>query len=206
MEKIPASKQDPQPVTDNSTPESPKGKTEANFHPVDDLSMSDVVADNHDLQLKAAADFIKDRPDTEVELTNLIKETPAEKGPTVSQVQQLIKEKPEMFKPIEDPNLTKLRSYIFDNGFTESAVAMHIVQLCSQPLVTPATPTWAFHNNADIPSLVFATLKQPGYIEGIWPSLQVVMGSNIANEAWSASIATTIAFFDVIRVLPVLQV
>jgi len=107
--------------------------------------------------------------------------------------------------PTEELDLIKLRNYIFSENFTVAGVAMHIIVLCGQPLVVPATPTWAFSNNAGIPELVHATLKQPGYIEGIWPSLRVVMGTNISNETWSAGIATTIAFFDVIRVLPALN-
>jgi hypothetical protein len=53
--------------------------------------------------------------------------------------------------------------------------------------------------------MVLALLNQPGYIEGIWPSLKIVMGSNAGNSAWTAGIATTIAFFDVIRTLPALK-
>jgi hypothetical protein len=107
-------------------------------------------------------------------------------------------------KITEDLELTKLKKYIFDNGFTESAVAMHIALLCSQPLVIPSTPGWDYHTPADIPKSVFTLLKTPGYLEGIWPSLRIIMGSNKSNEAWTASIATTVALFDVIRTLPVL--
>jgi hypothetical protein len=72
-------------------------------------------------------------------------------------------------------------------------------------MVTPSTTTWDFKDRANVPELVLNVLKAPGYIEGIWPSLSVVMGSNKGNAAWSAGIATTIAFFDVIRLLPVMK-
>ena len=107
--------------------------------------------------------------------------------------------------PAEDIELTKLRKYIFEDGFVLATVAFHIVSLCSQPMTTPSTITWDFANRAYIPDMVFTLLKQPGYLEGIWPSLKVVMGDNKGNEAWTAGIATTIAFFDVIRTLPALK-
>jgi hypothetical protein len=107
--------------------------------------------------------------------------------------------------PAEERELTALKEYILDNGFNAAGVAMHIVMLCSQPMVTPSTTTWDFKDRANVPELVLNVLKAPGYIEGIWPSLSVVMGSNKGNAAWSAGIATTIAFFDVIRLLPVMK-
>ena len=107
--------------------------------------------------------------------------------------------------PAEDRELTALKKYIFEDGFVVSTVAFHIVTLCSQPLVTPSTTTWDFVDRAMVPEMVFALLNQPGYLEGIWPSLKVVMGSNIGNAAWTAGISTTIAFFDVIRTLPAIE-
>ncbi len=106
--------------------------------------------------------------------------------------------------PAEDKDLTALKEYILDNGFTVAGVAMHIVMLCAQPMVTPATPDWDFGDRANIPDMVFQILRCPGYLEGIWPSLRIVMGSNKGNSAWTAGIATTIAFFDCIRTLPAL--
>ncbi len=107
--------------------------------------------------------------------------------------------------PAEDKDLTALKEYILDNGFTVAGVAMHIVMLCAQPMVTPATPDWDFVDRANVPDLVFGILRQPGYLEGIWPSLKIVMGTNKANSAWTAGIATTLAFFDIIRILPTLK-
>lgn len=107
--------------------------------------------------------------------------------------------------PVEDIELTALKKYIFEEGFVVATVAYHIVALCAQPMVTPSTTTWDFVDRAMIPDMVFALLKQPGYLEGIWPSLKIVMSSNKGNAAWCAGIATTIAFFDVIRTLPTLK-
>ena len=109
-----------------------------------------------------------------------------------------------ILSPAEDKDLTALKEYILDNGFTVAGVAMHIVMLCAQPMVTPATPDWDFVDRANIPDMVFQILRCPGYLEGIWPSLRIVMGSNKGNSAWTAGIATTIAFFDCLRTLPAL--
>lgn len=105
----------------------------------------------------------------------------------------------------EDIELTALKKYIQEDGFVLATTAFHIVTLCSQPMVTPSTTTWAFRDRAQIPDMVLALLKQPGYLEGIWPSLKIVMGSNAGNAAWASGIAMTIAFFDVIRTLPTLK-
>ena len=105
----------------------------------------------------------------------------------------------------EGKELTALKKYILEDGFVLATVAFHIVALCAQPMTTPSTTTWDFVDRAFIPDMVLALLNQPGYLEGIWPSLSVVMGSNKGNPAWCAGIATTIAFFDVIRTLPALK-
>lgn len=105
----------------------------------------------------------------------------------------------------EDKELTALRKYILEDGFTVAAVAFHIVTLCAQPMTTPSTTTWAFVDRANIPDMVHALLNQPGYIEGVWPSLKIVMGTNVGNAAWCSGILMTIAFFDTIRMLPMLK-
>lgn len=105
----------------------------------------------------------------------------------------------------EEKEFIALKDYIFDNGFVVSTVAFHIVTLCAQPMVTPITTNWDYTDRAMIPDMVFALLKQPGYLEGIWPSLRIIMGSNKGNAAWCSAIAITIAFFDTIRILPTLE-
>ena len=121
----------------------------------------------------------------------------------------LARQKEEMEKelliPAEEIELTALRKYILEDGFVVAAVAFHIVSLCAQPMTTPSTTSWDFRDRAMIPEMVLALLNQPGYLEGIWPSLRIVMGSNKGNSAWCAGIATTIAFFDVIRTLPAIE-
>ena len=107
--------------------------------------------------------------------------------------------------PAEEKDLTALKEHIFNNGFTEAGVAMHIVMLCAQPLVTPSTTEWDFIDRALIPKKILKMLKNPGYLEKVlWPSLKIVMGTNVGNTAWTAEIAITLAYFELIRVLPTL--
>ena len=124
-------------------------------------------------------------------------------GLVISSVDE--KEKTITLQSVEDIELTALRKYILEDGFVLATVAFHIVTLCAEPMTTPSTTTWDFVDRANIPDMVLALLYQPGYIEGIWPSLKIVMGSNKGNAAWTAGIATTIAFFDCIRTLPALK-
>lgn len=107
--------------------------------------------------------------------------------------------------PAEDVELTALKKYILEDGFVLGTVAFHIVSLCADPMTTPSTTTWDFVDRAKVPDMVFALLNQPGYLEGIWPSLRMVMGSSKGNSAWCAGIATTMAFFDVVRIIPTLK-
>lgn len=108
-------------------------------------------------------------------------------------------------QPAEDIELTALKKYIQEDGFVLATVAFHIVTLCAEPMTTPSTTTWDYKDRACVPDMVLALLNQPGYLEGIWPSLKIVMGTNKGNAAWCAGIATTIAFFDVIRTLPAIE-
>ena len=134
--------------------------------------------------------------------------------PKIEEVQEAIIEKefkeytlrgPVVLPPAEDKDLTVLKAYILDNGFVVATVAMHIRMLCTSAMTTPSTTGWDFADRANIPDLVFALLHQPGYLEEIWPSLSIIMSDNKANPAWTAGISMTIAFFDIIRTLPMLK-
>jgi len=56
----------------------------------------------------------------------------------------------------------------------------------------------------EIPVMVHARMMDPDYIASIWPSLKIVMGSNIGNLQWTANVATSITLFNVINLLPVI--
>ena len=128
-----------------------------------------------------------------------------QKAATYNRIMAQQETKEESPIPAEDIELTALRKYILEDGFVLATVAFHIVALCAQPMTTPSTTMWDFKDRAEIPAMVLALLNQPGYLEGIWPSLKIVMSSNKGNAAWCAGIATTIAFFDVVRTLPALK-
>lgn len=181
---IPVSKPAPQPATKTSTPESPPQETEPDNH-----EKHVEAFEAHDKAVKKLGtpqieNDIPAMPDTLLEKIDIGVMPP---------------------KPVEEKELTALKKYILEDGFVLSTVAFHVVTLCAEPMTTPSTTTWDFAERSEIPAMVFALLNQPGYLEGIWPSLRIVMGSNKGNAAWTAGIATTIAFFDVIRTLPALE-
>ena len=184
--KVPVLKPENQPVAENSTPESPPQKK---------IEQYNKTAEKIGIPKKLSLEEIEDKLDLE-----LAKEA-QERGDFIP-LEDLEKEIP---TSAEDAELTALRKYILEDGFVVATTAFHIVTLCAQPMVTPSTTTWDFKERANVPEMVFTLLRQPGYLEGIWPSLKIVMGSNAGNSAWCSGIAMTIAFFDVVRTLPVLK-
>ena len=178
---IPVLKPDPQPATKTSSPASPPPQK------------SEKPIDFFEKGIVKVAEEIDEYQD-------------AVKGSDIAKsMEESINEVGIKTQPAEDVELTALRKYILEDGFVLATVSFHIVSLCAEPLTTPSTTTWDFADRAMIPEMVFALLNQPGYIEGIWPSLKIVMGSNAGNAAWTAGIATTIAFFDIIRSLPTIE-
>lgn len=192
---IPVSKPDPQPVTTTSSKESPPQK-------IDDVSEKAFEITKN---VERSNEQTLQEVNSGVELEEIDEYADALKSDEISEPvhRKLILHTGKTLA--EDIELTNLRKYIFEDGFVLATVAFHIVTLCAQPLVTPTTTTWDFRDRAMIPDMVFALLKQPGYLEGIWPSLAIMMGDNKGNSAWASGIATTIAFFDTVKVLPILK-
>lgn len=200
-QKTLVSKPDPQPVTKTSTRESPPQNVIEDLEAIQQKETpvaTDSVSDN--IREKEFNYEGMDDHDKHVEVCN----TSAEKLGIPKIV--IPDDGGVMKKPsAEDKDLTALREYILGNGFVVAMVAMHIRMLCTSAMTTPSTTDWDFEDRAHIPDLVLALLRQPGYIEGIWPSLSIIMNTNKANPAWTAGIAMTIAFFDCIRILPMLK-
>ena len=191
--QIPVSKPNPQPGTETSSQESQPPQKISYWCPTCDIDLRDknsLIA--HTCPTSQEVDKIDEYQDA-------IKTQPTMAELMGQKMNEAAK------PPAEDKDLVTLREYILDNGFTAAGVAMHIRVICAQPMVSTATPDWDFVDRAHIPDMVFALLRQPGYLEGIWPSLKIVMGTSKANSAWTAGIATTLAFFDVIRTLPTLK-
>lgn len=199
----PASKPDLQPVTETSTPESrPPQKIEKRLPPD---SFDAAPAENcQSSQATGSGETILDLHASELlERDGPPREYTQEEA---EEAQQAIEDSSLRGKKyFDDKDLTALKAYILDNGFVVATVAMHIRMLCTSAMTTPSTTDWDFADRANIPDLVFALLHQPGYLEGIWPSLSIIMSDNKANPAWAAGISITIAFFDLIKTLPVLK-
>lgn len=177
-------KPDLQPVTKTSSPESPPQKIEG--HP----------------------DYIDCIPPSALDRSGPLREYTQEEADEAQEAidaENIRRTRKACSPPVEDIELTNLKKYILEDGFVLATVAFHIAALCAEPLTAPSTTTWDYKDRAMIPDMVLALLNQPGYLEGIWPSLKIVMGTNIGNTAWCSGISTTIAFFDTIRVLPAVK-
>ena len=202
MKKTPVSKPDPQPVTTTSSPESqpPQKNFEKQIANDGDTPQTQwICPDSSEIITGPSYPMLHEcqkdsqKPDHHEKHVATYNKTADALGI------------PKIPTPAEDRDLTALKTYILDNGFVVSGVAMHIVMLCDAPLVTTSTTDWDFEDRQHIPDMVYGLLRQPGYIDGIWPSLKIVMGISGGNSAWTAGIATSIAFFDVIRTLPTLK-
>lgn len=108
-----------------------------------------------------------------------------------------------VLKPFEENfNLRRLRDYIDSSEYSPDWVLAHLTNVFCMPKVIPSVTLWNVPNNFDIAKLICTTVKMPGYIENTWPVLEVVMGNSIGNLEWCASVLTSAALFDCIKLLP----
>jgi len=105
----------------------------------------------------------------------------------------------------DDSNLVSLKEFIRGESYNSNWVTHHIGNICAVPQVIPAISTWITTKPLDVPQAVYNVIVADGYIDSIWPALSVLMGSSLGNISWTASVATTIALFDVIKAIPVLN-
>ncbi len=96
----------------------------------------------------------------------------------------------------------KFKAYI-ESDWNPHAVAISIRSLCDvAPYILPPTPIWQVPATLDVPAMVYTTLTTGGYLERIWPVLNMMMGTNVLNTQWAASVASGMALFDTIALLP----
>ena len=121
----------------------------------------------------------------------------ADPGKSVDSVEELMSE-------LNDGgiNLRRLIEYVHSSEFSTDWVRMHHCWISRVPSVIPRLTTWDLPNNVDVYKIIYETILMPGYIETCWPSLKLVMNTSIDNVEWTAGVLTTIALFDVIRMLP----
>jgi hypothetical protein len=103
----------------------------------------------------------------------------------------------------EDPHMVQLRSYVTQSqNFPESFVGFHLQNICANPATIPLPSTWEIPQGFDLHKAIYILVRTPGYVEAIWPTLKVIMGSNSGNPKWSAGVMITLALFDVIKTIP----
>ena len=103
---------------------------------------------------------------------------------------------------IEDYNLRRLVDFLHGNVYSKRWVNMHLGLVSSNPKVIPAVTIWGIPGSFDKGQLVYEVATAPGYVEGVWPYLSMLMGRSVGNTEWAAMLLTTIALFDAIKILP----
>jgi len=104
---------------------------------------------------------------------------------------------------IENEQLTAIKSFVKSTGFNVNWVQMHLTSLCAMPRVLPSITLWDIPNkNMNIAEFVYQLLMTDNYIDEIWPILKILLGTSIGNESWTVAVATTVALFDCLKVLP----
>jgi hypothetical protein len=67
----------------------------------------------------------------------------------------------------------------------------------------PLINRWDIPSGVDVENLVYEQTQTDGFVEDAWPSIRMMLGDDIVNYEWAARILTVLAFFNIIRVLPV---
>jgi hypothetical protein len=98
-----------------------------------------------------------------------------------------------------------LRDFILGDSFGKNYVQRILTEICSQAQGLPYIQTWDISKYFDVERTILGCLRGEGFLERIWPSLQRVMGTNIGNVSWTSKVATSIALYDLIGMLSVLE-
>lgn len=106
---------------------------------------------------------------------------------------------------VKDKDLENLKEYVYGNEFNRRTVELTITTLSSIPRSLPFPSLWRIPKTLDISKFVYNILMTPGYLDGIWESLAIVMSDNKANTYWTASVAIGIALYDSLKFLPIAQ-
>jgi len=102
-----------------------------------------------------------------------------------------------------DTNLAALKEYVRGDEYSINWVRLHLSNLGRIPNVIPVMNLWDVPASLDIPKAVYDVVLTDGYLENIWPSLSMVMGSSRDNLRWTAGVLTTMSLFDTIRMLAI---
>jgi hypothetical protein len=103
-----------------------------------------------------------------------------------------------------DPQFTKLAEHVLVN-VDENYILAHMGSILSNPTVVPPLNIWTPDVPINVPKLVRSLINQPGYLQQIYPILKVLMGTSFSNIEWTSNVLVTLAFYDMVKVLPFAQ-
>jgi hypothetical protein len=98
----------------------------------------------------------------------------------------------------DDPVKDAFKRYVLEN-VDENFVLAQMGQILSNSATIPHIDHWTSAVRVDMPKLVYQIIMFPGYIDEVWSTLKVVMGTSLTNTQWSTSVLITLAFYDATR-------
>ena len=105
----------------------------------------------------------------------------------------------------EDIRLRRFKEYI-ETEWGPAAVTMQLRALFGNgypPIPPPQRWTLGpYYTNLE--QLIWEQVQTESFIEEIWPSVQMLLGDDVCNSMWAAQVATTLALFNLIRILPLM--
>jgi hypothetical protein len=105
-------------------------------------------------------------------------------------------------RPRKNENLRRLIDFVNGEMYSINWVRMHLMHISRIPNALPSPTLWKIPGNLEVAKLVYDVVLSPGYVENLWPTLEILMGSSVDSTEWCAGVLTTLALFDSIRLLP----
>lgn len=103
----------------------------------------------------------------------------------------------------DDSYLARLKEFV-DTEWGLPGVTMLFRGLFSGGYAPIPIPTqWAIPSRVDIVELVWQQVQNHKFLDEMWPSIKMLMNDNLMNTQWTAQVATILAFYRVIKILPI---
>ena len=103
-------------------------------------------------------------------------------------------EEPVRIQTPSDPFCVAIRDYC-----RERSVALVLKSLCER--VPEAVPNYRGWRTSDPVPLIYKKIQEPGYVEDLLPTLEMLLASNFRNSRWAAQVLIAITLFKVIEEL-----
>ena len=122
--------------------------------------------------------------------------------PSVFEVDDFLGEVKEVIRP-EDEERERFKEFLNTQwGLPATTVLFRGLFSGGFPPI-PAPNRWNIPNDINVIKLVWEQTQTEGFINEIWPSVRMMLQDDTCNFQWAAQVATVLAFFNIIKVLPI---